>query len=411
VFGNDCILFSSEKHISKHAEISLDDTLLQTKLVPKIQCTTLCDGRAVMQNARYSILEIPQFVFVTAKRNSIKKNSNTARTTTTTTETYNNNVHEQIYIKCDLKQCCFTYNLYCFIVVTKDETCLVIKPMIDNEYAVYNGNTKGYETLAGYQFDAFITASATNIVCCYKTTDPLESDPILIPATLDMDKWLMNSTLNKTILAETVNKYMSSFVEPLKIDRYHLTASDIQHIIEPKSCLTDTQLCGHLQMTTTLSEGILLFDSVHFTNYRDRGFRKSTQILTNQWFKNNVVLVPIHHSHHWILFLIDIKKKTIILFDSLPSNSTPYAKYQKTIVQLLRTHYFYTKKNKLDFSEWKIISDFKISQQDDDTSCGIHCAMFARSYITSTKDPSINKKNINDYRLQYALHLLEHNKK
>jgi hypothetical protein len=112
--------------------------------------------------------------------------------------------------------------------------------MIDNEYAVYNGNTKGYETLVGYQFDDFITASDTNIVCCYQTTDTLESDPILIPATLDMDKWLMNSTLNKTILAETFNKYMSSFVEPLKIDRYHLTASDIQHIIKPKSCLTDT---------------------------------------------------------------------------------------------------------------------------------------------------------------------------
>jgi hypothetical protein len=111
VLGNDCILFSSEKHISKHAEISLDDTLLQTKLVPKIQYTTLYEDKTVIQNTRYSILEIPKFVFVTAKRHSIKKNSNTARTTTTTTETYKNNIHEQIYIKCDLKQCCFTYNL------------------------------------------------------------------------------------------------------------------------------------------------------------------------------------------------------------------------------------------------------------------------------------------------------------
>ncbi|CAF1130464.1 unnamed protein product [Rotaria sordida] len=44
IFGADCVLFLNEKHLSKNAEISLDDTLIQAKLVPKIRCNNQCEG-------------------------------------------------------------------------------------------------------------------------------------------------------------------------------------------------------------------------------------------------------------------------------------------------------------------------------------------------------------------------------
>ena len=168
MYDNDYILFSNEKHISKDAEISLDDTLLQLKLVPKIRCKKQCTSYVYTTITRYSVLEIPQFVFVTLTNNPIKSEANT-----TTTDKYNKCVQEQICIKCNLQQSSFTYCLCCFVVVTKDEQTLLVKPTTNNQYAVYNNDKKSYESLIGYQFDDFITASATNIVLCYKTATKL----------------------------------------------------------------------------------------------------------------------------------------------------------------------------------------------------------------------------------------------
>jgi len=93
----------------------------------------------------------------------------------------------------------------------------------------------------------------------------------------------------------------------------------------------------------------------------------------------NIVLVFVHHSRHWLLFVIDITRKTILLFDFLPWNTTPHQTYHDAIVQLLRTHHFYTKRSTIDFNDWAMVNDFTSLRQDNGTSCGIHCALFAAS--------------------------------
>jgi len=225
-----------------------------------------------------------------------------------------------------------------------------------------------------------------------------------------MDEWTASVNLDYNILTENFNKCMSNFIEPLKIGPYQLKSSDIIQLLEPTFELNDEQLNAHLYVTTTLSNDIILFDSIAFTKYYRRGFKKFTEFLDQQWFMKNIIFIPIHYSRHWFLFVIDITKRTILLFDSLPCKTTPYEVYQKAILQLLRTHYFYVKKSPLDFNDWMIIKDFPDWKQDDPTSCGIHCALFAQSYATSTKHQPINNMNIKSKRIQFALHLFQQNK-
>jgi len=204
---------------------------------------------------------------------------------------------------------------------------------------------------------------------------------------------------------------MSNVNKPLQIGQYQLESANIVQLLEPTYKLNDEQLNAHLHVTTTLSNGVILFDSIAFTKYHRRGFRKPSEFLARQWFIQNIILVPVHHSNHWFLFVVDIPKKTIILFDSLPSTTTPHKTYLTDIFQLIRTYHFYLPKSKIDFHDWTIINDFPDWRQDDDASCGIRCALFARSYVTLTKYPPINSTNIKTFRTKFALHLLAHQTK
>ncbi|CAF1379913.1 unnamed protein product [Rotaria magnacalcarata] len=282
--------------------------------------------------------------------------------------------------------------------------------MLNNEYSVYNNDTKEYEPLRGYQSNDFMIASATNIILCYKTNDDLDLCPTFQSSTLDMHDWKEKNNLYSFILADAFNTYKSQRDKPFKVGPYELNPTDIFNLTEPKPKyeLNDQLLNAHLYKTTTLTTGIVHFDSLSFLKYCLRGFRTTAEIIDTQWFYNDIVLVPIHNSRHWILFVIDIKKKkTIVFLDSLPSNSSPYEKYKNYIAQLLRTQHFYSKTSCINFTNWKVVSKLHDWQQDETTSCSIYCAFFARFYVTATKYPNISKTNIKINRVQFALHLLE----
>ena len=92
--------------------------------------------------------------------------SSKSSTKSSTNDKSNNNLREHTHVECDLMQSSFTYDLCCFIVLTKDERTLLIKLMTNDDYSVYNADTKVYEPLKNYQLNDFIIASATNIVLC-----------------------------------------------------------------------------------------------------------------------------------------------------------------------------------------------------------------------------------------------------
>ena len=207
-----------------------------------------CQGFTYIKDAHYSVFEIPKFIFVVYNIHSISKTKKTKNINRCTT-----NLQHRIYVKCDLTQICLTYNLFRFIVVTKDDQTLLIDATSNDEYSVYHADTKSYEPLKGYRFDYFIMASGTNIVLCYTTNDIAEHNPKIDNIILDMDDWILKSNINSDILAETFNKYSYHLTEPLKIGPYVLNSYDIGNLIELSYELNDQLLNAHLHITTTLS--------------------------------------------------------------------------------------------------------------------------------------------------------------
>lgn len=110
----------------------------------------------IVRHGRYKILKIPLFIFLTLSNKSrIVKRIDEATATTTTTDAQSNVLHEQIHAKCKKGQVCFNYDLHRFLVITKDEKILIVKPTGNNNYEVYDTNTKFYEDLSNYRFEDF----------------------------------------------------------------------------------------------------------------------------------------------------------------------------------------------------------------------------------------------------------------
>ena len=392
IFGKDCVLFSWQRHVSKNIEIPLDDILVQARIVPKVQCSNRCDGDTFIKDQRYSIFRAPKFVFVTLE--------------TTSAGAMNQQMQQRMYIKSGLIEKSFSYRLNCFIIITKDERTFIIQPKPNNTYVAFNHVTKVYEPLFGYHFDDFIAAAAGDMVLCYETDDDIELLPKMAMSSLDLNSWTDRADPDSDVLEYALHEQISHIVEPIEIGQYKIKTSDITQILSTSHELNDEQLNAHLQVTSTLADGILLVDSIQSSKYVTRGFDKLSEVLQKQWFKHNVVLVPIHHAHHWTLFIIDIKKKTILFFDSLQSMNHSYEHYHRAILQLLRTHSFYTHKRRIDLTQWRTITDFSAWQQQDVTSCGVHCAMFARSYVTETRRPPITIHNVETNRKLFCMHLI-----
>ena len=373
-------------------EIALDDTLVQTRIVPKIQCSKRCDGDTCIRDQRYSIFRAPKFAFVTLE--------------TTAARAMNQQIQEPMFIKSNLIEKSFSYRLNCFIIITKDERTFIVQPKPNNAYVAFNHVTKVYEPLFGYQFDDFIAAAAGDIVLCYETDNDIEVNPKLATSSLDVSSWASRPDPDSDVLEYNLIEHIPHIVEPIKIGQYRINTSDITQINSTSHELNDEQLNAHLRLTSNLADGILSVDSILFSKYMTRGFDKLSEVLHHQWFKHNLILVPIHHAHHWTLFIIDIPKKTILFFNSLQSTTDSYGRHHQAIIQLLCIHSFFTKKKRIDFSDWRTITDFPDWQQQDATSCGLHCAMFARSYVTETKRPSITNSNIEANRKLFCMHLI-----
>lgn len=415
IYTNDCVLFSYDKHISNDGEISLDDTLIQPKMTPKLKCAKECEGGWYRKNGHYIIFKIPQFIFVIFSEKPKFGNSSEKPIPTqtgTTSDTYSCVPRQQIHTKCKITQTCFNYDLYRFLVITKDEQTLIVEPTINDKYKIYNKVTKSYEDLPNYRFEDFLGAAATNIILCYATYDTAIPNPTLKLGTLDVEGWTQGSNFNWNILNQKFICLISSCPESLKIGPYQLKKADVIQITDPTSQLNDLQLNAHLYTTTTKIHGCALIDSLVFTNYYRRGFKQSTEFTSQSWFTENIILIPVHHTSHWFLFIVNIYEKKIILFDSLPNSTIPYQKYTDAIIQLLKKRFFYTRDTtQLNFKEWTLINDFPNWRQDDAVSCGVYCALFAQGYALSFLLPKVDQTNIKLMRTQCAIHLLECRKK
>ena len=154
-------------------EITLDDTLVQTRIVPQIRCENRCNGDTCMKDQRYSVFRAPKFLFVTLETGSASG--------------MDPQILQPLQMKSNLISTCFSYRLNCFIIITKDGRTFIIQPEPNSGYVAYNHVTKVYEPLFGYHFDDFIAAAAADIVLCYESKDDTDATLALATSPLDFD--------------------------------------------------------------------------------------------------------------------------------------------------------------------------------------------------------------------------------
>ncbi|CAF1541575.1 unnamed protein product, partial [Didymodactylos carnosus] len=134
---------------------------------------------------------------------------------------------------------------------------------------------------------------------------------------------------NTNIVSDQLSQKTAHYV----IDRYDLSADDLKNLIQSNYELNDTILNPHLYLTAKLVQNPILFDSVGTHAFIQREFAAKDFILShNEWFKNNIVLFPIHHHQHSLMYITDIQNKFIVEFDSALSNTFPKTKYIQSIL-------------------------------------------------------------------------------
>jgi hypothetical protein len=175
-------------------EIALDDTLVQARIVPEIQCSKRCDGDAYINDQRYSIFRAPKFVFVTLEM--------------TSAGAMNLQIQQPMYMKSNLIGKSFFYRLNHYII---------IKPNPDNTYLALNHVTKLYEPLFGCHFHDFIAAAAADIVLCYETDDDIDINSKLATSSLDLSSWTTRPDPDSDVLEYALHEQISHIVEPIKV--------------------------------------------------------------------------------------------------------------------------------------------------------------------------------------------------
>ncbi|NXX23364.1 SENP2 protease, partial [Podargus strigoides] len=100
-------------------------------------------------------------------------------------------------------------------------------------------------------------------------------------------------------------------------------------------------------------------------------------------FKLDIILVPIHLGSHWVLVVIDVRKKTIKYFDSLGGKGDVIC---ATLFQYLQEESQGKRNVELDRSEWTLRSmePHEIPQQLNGSDCGVFMCKYAE-YISIDK--------------------------
>ncbi|NXL34111.1 SENP2 protease, partial [Glaucidium brasilianum] len=113
-------------------------------------------------------------------------------------------------------------------------------------------------------------------------------------------------------------------------------------------------------------------------------------------FKKDLILVPIHLSHHWTLVVIDIRKKTIKYFDSLGHKKDEIC---ESLFYYLQEESQQKRNVQLNFSEWTLHSmeAHEIPQQDNGSDCGVFMCKYA-DYISRDKPIIFTQDNMPYFR-------------
>ncbi|CAF0910486.1 unnamed protein product [Didymodactylos carnosus] len=333
--GCEYLQFSNESDVSSDGVLDLENKLVQKYFVPNLQCRN-CPGKIHTKNECYIISDNPSHLLVIHNT----RNAGLRRL-----------IRDHLSLRCELTSTIVDYYLNILLVITEDARTLIVKKCSNSDYLCYNQSFKRFEPLSNGSIETFL-AAATQVLLCYKANEGTV-DTYSTPAEkqLDISTWKLLPEPDKKNI-NIVSGQLSQKTAHYVTDRYDLSADDLKNLIQPNYELNDTILNAHLYLTAKLVQNTILFDSVGTHTFIQRGFAAKDFILShNEWFKNNIVLFPIHHHQSWLMYIINIQSKFIIEFDSALSNTFPKTKYIQSILKLLDIQHYPAFGRKIDFNQ------------------------------------------------------------
>lgn len=124
-------------------------------------------------------------------------------------------------------------------------------------------------------------------------------------------------------------------------------------------------------------------------------------------FEHDIVLVPVHKEgiqpklNHWALAVIDFRRKTIKVYDSLTNEDAPTSfDVCKKLYKWLKDECLHKKSKKgyLGIGEDWIMGEVRdIPQQENGSDCGVFCCMYAE-FITRNRPILFTQQNMEYFR-------------
>ena len=121
-------------------------------------------------------------------------------------------------------------------------------------------------------------------------------------------------------------------------------------------------------------------------------------------------LIPVHQCDHWVLAVVDLKRKVVSYYDSCLGED-------RTVVRNLIEWVIDEAKNKLnenwDINEWKEEYPSEIPLQENGSDCGMFMLSYARNIASFTDEDLENnaftfeQKDMNNLRRRLVLEILK----
>ncbi|KAI8975734.1 hypothetical protein BDF20DRAFT_914598 [Mycotypha africana] len=144
------------------------------------------------------------------------------------------------------------------------------------------------------------------------------------------------------------------------------------------------------------------FNTFFYSTLRDSGYQK-----VRRWtkrvdvFAKDLLFVPINQSYHWILGVMDMKRKVVSVYDSLGGTHNHIL---DTFLSYLQEEHIDKKKTELDITEWRKEMPTNIPQQGNMSDCGAFTCTFAER-LSRQMPFDFSQKDMTTIRRRIALNI------
>ncbi|XP_076840166.1 sentrin-specific protease 1 [Brachyhypopomus gauderio] len=243
---------------------------------------------------------------------------------------------------------------------------------------------------------------------------PLEKEVPLAPVTEEKERSseeqefpelseAMEKEVNRALRAGSQDDVLSEGF------RLTITRKDLQ-TLSHLNWLNDEVINFYMNLLVERSKAQHLPSVYTFNTFFFPKLRSSGYSAVRRWTKKvdifsvDIILVPVHLGVHWCLSVVDLRKKSIMYFDSMGRSNDEAC---RVLLDYLKQESKDKRSRDLDTSDWTLQSKKRneIPQQMNGSDCGMFTCKYAE-YITKDKPITFTQKHMPYFRRRMVWEIL-----